>query len=283
MDIETTQETSTISPEAAAVQELNSLFEGDGADQMLDSSAEEPALSEPTPAEEPAPAPAPAAAATTAEPTSPAATPPAASPAATPSTEAAAAPTPAPAPEPAPSDPPILEEDVAKQLEAWAQLYGVTEEEALLFQTEPEKALPKMAARLHANVLMNLGQILPAVIPQVLAAQQMASSRETEAKDMFFKAWPDLKDHSDAVVRVGKAYRAANPDAPADVAIKEIGEIVAKSLNLTPSAPAGTPPAAAAAPVAPAQQVQFRPAGAGGARGATPAKSEWETMLEDAD
>ena len=185
-------------------------------------------------------------------------------------------PTPAPQPEPAPDLSP-------EQVHARFQQYR---EEAVTLLSEkhynlsadqvkeivdPEtgmvngEKLAKTVSRVASQVYMDvvtaaMGQMvqnLPALIHRYNEARQ--TSQSIEAK--FFEAWPDLKDNRDMVIRMGTAFRHANPKATTEQFIQEVGASAMIALRRTPkAAPAAPAPAPAAQP--------FRPAAA--SRPATP-------------
>lgn len=114
------------------------------------------------------------------------------------------------------------------------QLYELEPEDAELFQMEPEKVLPKLAAKLHMNVLEAMHEgvrgMLPTMIQQV-TQQQQAQEKYVGA---FFEAWPALNDekYMDTVVRVVENYKRSNPQAPVEQVINEAGAAAMIALRL---------------------------------------------------
>lgn len=218
---------------------------------------------------------APAAPATpAAPPATPAANPDAPTP---PSVAAPAAPEPqpvqAPAAEPAappaeaqPVDITAIRAQYEKDLTAY---YAIDAETAQRLQTEPENVLPQLAARVHLEVLDTIMAQLPNRMQSILSHINTYEAREKEASDTFFTAYPDLKEHKDAVLRVGQMYRAANPKATKEQAVKAIGDFVRTSLGLTPPAPA--------VQQAPAAQ-PFTPAGSSGGGAPVVVPDLWSEM-----
>lgn len=231
-----------------------------------------PAPVPPSPAPSPAPpgAPTPAPAPPGAPPPQPA---PPGSPApapAVPATPPAPAPAPAPTPEPA-APAPASEVDVqaamAKQLTELTAYYALPAEEAAALQTEPEVALPKLAARVHQAVQASVYQTVMANLPRMVEAINATAIRESEAKQVFYARWPNLRQHEKAVVAAGQVFRAINPNAGHEDAIEKIGMMVCQSLGL-PFAPAGSPPPVQPAPApvvvpTPTPAPVHRPAGIG--------------------
>lgn len=153
------------------------------------------------------------------------------------------------------------------------QYYAIDPQTALQLQTEPELVLPKLAARVHLEVLDAVMGQLGSRVGQAIQQFTVAKEREDKASSEFFGAFPDLKEHKDAVLRVGAMFRAANPKATKEQAVKAIGEFVRQSLGLQAPAPVAPPPSAPANP--------FIPAAGNGGGAVTPPKSEWDFILDE--
>lgn len=157
------------------------------------------------------------------------------------------------------------------------QYYALSPENAQRLQTEPELVLPELAATLHLEVVDAIMNMLPQHVGSIVEHHTRVTQANKEAEDSFFKAWPELVGHKDAVLRVGQMYRAANPKATKDQAIGVIGKFVMDSLGIVrtaPSAPSNPAPT-------PAQVNPFVPA-AGSASGQPPATpGEWDFILDD--
>ncbi len=167
----------------------------------------------------------------------------------------------------------------AQQMEQLEQYYAVNEEDALALATEPEKVLPKLAARLHMQVLSTVQQQMAQTMPNVMKTVQAATERESKAKETFYGAWPELKGHDQQVIQAGVMFRQMNPTATAQEAIDGIGRIVMAALGKqrVDGGKGNLPPAAGTKPNAP-----FRPAsGTGGAQHRQPEKSVWSELAED--
>lgn len=222
-----------------------------------------------------------------AEPETPPAEPPVPVPQAVPSSTESAAQTPAPPPAappasaepaastPVPTPPPVqspVAEMVENQLQELAKMYTLSEEDAKALLTEPEVVLPKLAANLHKQVLSAVQQAIYSQIPQLIDTVTQARQREYEAQNAFYSRWPQLRQHSDAVLRVAQLYRAANPTASSTEAIEQIGRIVSLSLGLQSPEPEPTK--------APAT---YRPAGAQTASAPVPPKpkSPIDSFIEE--
>ena len=168
------------------------------------------------------------------------------------------------------------------------KMYAVSEEEALAFQTEPELVLPKMAANLHMQITKDVLAGIQSIMPQLIQRVQHVSVVETQAKDMFYETNPDLAkpELTDAIFQCGKLFRQVNPNAPADVAAKRIGDMVRQAMGM--NAPvAQTEQPVTGSPVAPVQSapriVPFSPTRGGGNAPAVKPLSEWEQLANDDD
>lgn len=229
----------------------------------------------PAPAPEPAPAPAPA-------PEPVAAAPVQAVPEPTPAVAPASTPAPA-APEATPSPPAPSQEEIAaamaQQQEYWTKQYALSEEEASAVVTDLPTVLPALAAKLHQTIREDIRRQMQMELPHMISRVTEGRLRETEAKQQFYSRWPQLANHSDAVIRTGQLFRAANPNATAAEATEAIGKIVCMSLGLQMGAgQQQQPPAPAQRPDA------FRPAGAGGTpnpHAAAPPSNPWEAMAAE--
>ena len=118
-----------------------------------------------TPPATPAVAPTPAA-----TPTPPAATPPVQTPAV--ETPAPAAPTPsAPQVEPSPL-PDYVAWRSQREADLAAQTYSITDEDASKLLTEPETVLPRMAARMHMEVMESTVRVMQTMLPRLMQSVQ---------------------------------------------------------------------------------------------------------------
>ena len=136
--------------------------------------------------------------------------------------------------------------------------YNVPAEMVEAFETEPEKVIPKLMARVYMDAVTNsIGHVmshLPQMIEQVTQAKEVSQKAETA----FFETWPQLAEHRDTVLKFGQAYRQLYPGASQDEFIKNVGAQVVVAMRLPVTN--GVAPAAPAAVAAPAP---FVPASAG--------------------
>lgn len=123
-------------------------------------------------------------------------------------------------------------------------------------------------------------QMLAQELPRQMIQYQEVTRKNNEARDAFYKAWPQLneKEHGKHVLDVGRMFRQMNPNATPEEATTKIGQIVTAALNL--------PPAAQQPPVQqqqrPAARPGFRPAATGqAASGAPPASDNLFTQMAE--
>ena len=228
---------------------------------------------EATPPATPAVAPTPAA-----TPTPPAATPPVQAPAV--ETPAPVAPTPsAPQVEPSPL-PDYAAWRSQREADLAAQTYSITDEDASKLLTEPETVLPRMAARMHMEVMESTVRVMQTMLPRLMQSVQQTEQREISAKSFFQTANPDLADPrlEPAIMEMGQVYRRLNPAASPEQAAQAIGNLVRASLGI--AMPAQAAPAPASAPAVPV--VPFVPA-RGGPGGAVAGgqKDSWGQLADE--
>jgi hypothetical protein len=159
------------------------------------------------------------------------------------------------------------EQKLFGDLEAY---YKLPEAEAAALQTEPEVALPKLAARLHLAVARGVQQMLATQLPSMVHGVQEVYRRNEAAKASFYGAWPMLneREHGAAVLQAAQLFRQLNPNATAEEAVQRIGKVVCESLGIAIPSAGGAAPGGTAAP---AQALGSKPAPfvpAGGATGA---------------
>jgi hypothetical protein len=169
-----------------------------------------------------------------------------------------------------------------EQISQLSQFYAIDEADAQSLQTEPELILPKLAANMHMAVTKSILASVQAMLPQMLAHHTQQMTVEQQARNEFFTANPDLVGQEDAVLQVGKMFRAANPTATKEQAVKVIGDMVRMSLGLPIQQAQETPPPQTPAPAVPSAPAKpFTPSKAGGAGSQIKQPNVWETFLTD--
>jgi len=202
----------------------------------------------------------------------PAPTPPAGQPQAQPP---AAAPVDQPASAPQAATPPNAQPiDFTKHrddyLPKFEQLYAIPAEEVEALRTNPEVALPKLAAKLHYEIATSLVQTMMSAMPTMLEQQMAAVQTRTANNEKFYSSWPTLKEAvaknpaAEGTIRSAiQAFRNANPNADLAAVIKGGGILAATMLGVPLEAAPPTPPPPAPPPPA-------RPAGTGGSQPVAP-------------
>lgn len=162
------------------------------------------------------------------------------------------------------------------------QAYQLSADELEKIQTEPEKVLPSLMARVHMNavkgVLRHVAQQLPATVGAMIEARD--SNRRLE--DQFYQAWPQLdRVADDGTVRTMAAmYRRMNPQATFEDMVRVVGAQAVVALGKQ-SAPARTP-TGARAPAPTRRAVPFVPAAPASAAPPQPKAQtgEWERFAQ---
>lgn len=183
-------------------------------------------------------------------------------------------PTPDPEVEPVPEQPemPTLSaDDRTKMRNDWVaslqDSYKLSEGQAEKMRLEPEKALPELAANMHASVMESVMQLVSQTLPSAIEQQLNATKVAKSSDEAFFGQWPELNkpEYRGKLVELGKIYRQNNPQATTKIFNRDVGLLGWQSLGLpmeqlmtrgeqkTAVAPAAQPtaqPTAGYAPVA---------------------------------
>ncbi len=185
-----------------------------------------------------------------------------------------------------PTEPPIDPAQVQADYQKWrgdaetllaSHHYALTDEQAEEFDADIGKAIPKLAARLHMEVMQQSVAMIAGLLPKIMANVSQAQTHETQRETAFFKEWPELTAHRDQVVRLGGVYYQMNPKATFEEFVRDVGVQVAVSQKVDLS---GRQPAAVEAPRTPAH----KPLSASGGHGvSTPGKKLGTFEQLDAD
>lgn len=200
-----------------------------------------------------------------------------------------------PAAQPAPPSPTPSQEPPAQpnvpytqwretQVAGLEKFYTFDDETSAQLLSEPEVVLPKLAAKLHMEVVEHVMRSVATAMPRWIEGVQQSQMIETTAENAFYGANPDLKDpaYRNVVLQMGMAYRQMNPSAPAEEAVKVIGNMVRSVMGLTSPAPLSADNVTPAAPQAASAGV-FIPARGGGG-GAVPVQTSnnpWASLAEE--
>lgn len=170
--------------------------------------------------------------------------------------------------------------------------YQFSEDEVAALQTEPERVLPKMAAKLFMDVQEAAVRSIVQVLPQIVGQVNTTQSRDQQASQVFLEANADLADpkFKADIMEQAVAFRKKYPKATPQEAIKGIGRMVRALHGMPNPAAEGTPtPAPAPAPAGrkpAAPPKPHKPAMAGAAPAAKPAAppvNVWADLAGDDD
>lgn len=137
-----------------------------------------------------------------------------------------------------------------KRIDELQQWYGLSDEDAAELNDAPEKALPKLATRLHLAIENAVLSSVSAYVPSVIAQYHQGQEREREAIEAFHSVWPELRPYKQQIQQMGETYRKMNPKATREKAIDAVGRMVYAGLGMNPPEPKapGVPPSPPASP-----------------------------------
>ena len=148
--------------------------------------------------------------------------------------------------------------------------YAMTEDEGSELIRSPETVLPKLAARMHVQVMETTLTIVQQMLPKLLERELGVANQAQKARADFFVSWPELDkpNFQETLQRVSNLYRANNPGASVEQFIQEVGATASMLLKVPPKSMmqeqtpvpalvAFTPasPGGGGAPLVPAQQL----------------------------
>lgn len=168
-----------------------------------------------------------------------------------------------------PAEPPEKVLAAAKQvfLAELEQGYALAPEETEQLASEPHLVLPKLAARVHAQLFEDMYRTLSAQLPQLVMGVLEGQGRIKEVEEAFYSDWPELKDHKTEVHSVGELFARMNPQATTEERRRMIGAATMAKLGIV----RGAPPAA---PAAPTRLPPHRPVAAGVTAPASPGRAQ---------
>lgn len=162
------------------------------------------------------------------------------------------------------------------------RLYAIPEAELESYRESPETYLPKLAAKLHVEVLTAVANGIYAQMPALVQGVLQQQTQQKTYEEQFFTRWSKLNtpDLRPKVLEMVSRYRQMNPTASFETLREEVGAMAHVRYRVPyeeqqPQAPAAAP---VTTPVTPARP--FVPAGAGGASApAAPADTNPFTQL----
>lgn len=168
----------------------------------------------------------------------------------------------------------------AQRLTQLEQMYALDEASAVAALTEPENVLPKLAAKVHLDVLESSMRAMQAMLPTVLGQIQQGTELNTRAKNLFTSVNPDLADpqYEGAIMQLGQVYRSMNKTAPPEEAARAIGSLVRAAYGIVQQPAAVQAPAPRQGP----QVLPFTPArGSGGVSQGTVSSNPYEQLAAE--
>jgi hypothetical protein len=109
--------------------------------------------------------------------------------------------------------------------EQMASKYSLGEGELEGLNSEPEKAIPKMLARVYLDAVVASGQMMANYLPQMLKG--LETNRAVE--EAFFTKWPALRSRSDLageIESVARMYTQLNPTKSLEERINAVGSYI---------------------------------------------------------
>jgi len=159
-----------------------------------------------------------------------------------------------------PANPLVLAEALATHEEAaiahFAQQFSLSPQELELLETNVAEAIPRLLAKTAIRVQQTFLASMGRMVPQMIQRHQEVTRRHSTNEDKFYSAWPqiDRSQLGPTVNRLGALYRQANPNAPLDQMIQELGPFVMATARIPfqGGVPAAAPGGAAGLVVQPA-------------------------------
>ena len=181
----------------------------------------------------------------------------------------------APAPQPSEGEagPAASPEALAKQFrEARAeaekllaeQHYKLSEEDAEALEVDPGAAIPRLMAKVYMDAVTTAISHVLDNMPRLIEGTMQVQQQAKAAEDKFYETWPQLdrSKHHEMVLRLGRAYRQAYPNASQDEFIRDVGAQALVALRIplqAQKAPESKPFRPASVASAPAAQTVERP------------------------
>jgi len=165
--------------------------------------------------------------------------------------------------------------------------YGLSEKDAEVMVTHPEKVLPKLAANMHmqivTDVIKAVGAMIPQQFAQVVAANpqiiKQTMQKQTDAEAMetkFYESFPELqkKEHEATTVAAIQTVGKNFPKLSKEEKMQKAGQVAMVMLGLTPTVEKDPPAEKAAEPFVPASTANSS------SPAASPvAENKWEEFL----
>lgn len=161
--------------------------------------------------------------------------------------------------------------------------YALTDDQADMLTTDPQKIFPQLAAQLHMQVMAHVLRVFEAALPQQIESLNQRQTQYQQVEGQFKQLYPDLDltkpEVYQAVGSAAELIKKQFPTLSMDEKVKRVG-LLAHSLLGTQIAPA---PAAAALVQAAPRPTPVSPAPA---RSSAPVRkpgneTEWDRLLSE--
>lgn len=179
---------------------------------------------------------------------------------------------------------PEQEAQVLGQLqEALSKQYVLSEEQADLLVTDPNKVVPQLLAQMHMNVLSHALRMVQESLPQQFTQHTERALAEQKLNDQFSAEFPDLslsdKEVNQAVTQAVALVKTQMPKATMEEKIQRVGALTRALLGKpAPTAQAVQQPVSRPAAPQPVSPSRTAPA----SRSYTaPAKDQWAGLIDE--
>lgn len=148
--------------------------------------------------------------------------------------------------------------------------FVISDEEAALLATDPQKVLPRLGARIYLDAVEGAVHAIRNILPQAIRNEVESARVFSEKENRFYGAWKGVLDkekHEAKILEIAQTWRQIHPNGDEDAFIRDVGAIAVMTLGLGPQALAaagqtGNGHAAPASTPAPAAIAPHRPLGA---------------------
>ena len=179
---------------------------------------------------------------------------------------------------------PEQEAQVLGQLQdALSKQYVLSEEQADLLVTDPNKVVPQLLAQMHMNVLSHALRMVQESLPQQFTQHTERALAEQKLNDQFSTEFPDLslsdKEVNQAVTQAVALVKTQMPKATMEEKIQRVGALTRALLGKpAPTAQAVQQPVSRLAAPQPVSPSRTSPA----SRSSTaPAKDQWAGLIDE--
>lgn len=143
-----------------------------------------------------------------------------------------------------PEQKPLSDEEAGKLYTDWREQteellathhYALSQEQIDEYEENPAALIPKLMSRVYMDSISAAFNQVTNYLPRMVGMVIDQRDSMNKAEKAFFDKWPDLLNDRDTVLRLGMAYRQANPEASMDDFINEVGAQTMVALRKTPA------------------------------------------------